>query len=53
MSELFGGINMVEAAEELKLVVLVLIPLIFVFIVIGLYKGWFKKLGDMLTGAIK
>jgi len=48
MSALFGGINMSEAAEELVAVVLVLVPLIFLFIIIALYKGWFQKVGKMI-----
>jgi hypothetical protein len=39
------GFDVVGAAEDFRSVILVLIPLIFVFIVIGLYKGWFGGFG--------
>ncbi len=41
------GFNVTEGAEELVNVIIVLIPLIFVFIMVGLYKGWFTKLGGL------
>jgi len=41
------GFNVTEATESVVNVVLILVPLIILFVIVGIYRGWFKQVGGV------